>query len=148
MARTLFERDEQLFEILACPQGENSSKESFLRSSEAIIHCLFSRLFLFNAVSPTIFCMFTVALWSLFSVKEHSDTSAGPWVGKDGNPGQQEDMSGSVRERSFVIPKSSMSAAVKAQAKEDILLDGKLWNGLISVFCKGGGPMYVTEICS
>lgn len=72
---------------------------------------------------------FLLVVWILacfcFFSQEYTEAIAGPWLDADRNAGHQEDMADCTRERSFVVPKSAMTAATKAQARERILVDGE-----------------------
>ena len=53
----------------------------------------------------------------------NSEVTYSPWVNNDDSPGQ-EDLTDCKRERTFVIPKSSMVAATRTEASDEVVLDG------------------------
>lgn len=60
--------------------------------------------------------------------QNHTEVEQSAWVDRDGEAAAQDNLTGCTRERSFIIPKSSMVAATRAESHEVVLADG----GLIS----------------
>lgn len=78
-------------------------------------------------------------------VQDHKDVAASPWLDKEGETGQQEDMTGCTRQRSFILPKTAMAASNKAEAEDVMLIDGEASIPWIILFsCYWPRPWRVT----
>ncbi|CAN0526573.1 unnamed protein product, partial [Ectocarpus sp. 12 AP-2014] len=70
-------------------------------------------------------------LWSdsklqaaLADLLNHSEVEQSPWVDRDGEAAAQENLTGCKRRRSFMLPKSAMVAATRAECHDVVLADG------------------------
>lgn len=60
-----------------------------------------------------------------FALQDHSDLEQSQWVNREGEAAAQGNLAGCTRRRSFVIPKSAMVAATRAECRDEVLADGE-----------------------
>lgn len=57
--------------------------------------------------------------------QNNTDVEQSQWVDRDDEAAAQDNLTGCTRRRSFIIPKSSIVAATKAEAQDVVLADGE-----------------------
>ncbi|CAM9450974.1 unnamed protein product, partial [Ectocarpus sp. 6 AP-2014] len=61
---------------------------------------------------------------ALVDLLNHSEVEQSSWVDRDGEAAAQENLTGCKRRRSFMLPKSAMVAATRAECHDVVLADG------------------------